>query len=108
MTIIVTTRVGNPSPTVTDTPDGIDYAAEIHVTDEAGITSVWQGSLIFAPDRINRGFAPVGDSRDCWMSPEMIQAIETPWIAAHEHLVNAIVESLRSGEGIETFEVEVP
>jgi len=63
--------------------------------------------LTFAPDRINGGLAPVGDSRDCWMSSEMIEAISTPWVAQHEHLVDAIVHALHGGAQSSTFSVAI-
>ena len=105
--LTVTTRVENPSPTTTDITDGVDYDAEIQIIDEAGIKTVWHGHVTFAPDRVNGGLAPTGDSIDCWMSADLVKAIETPWVAAHKSLVRAIVKSLHGGVGVETFEIEV-
>ena len=107
ITVTVTTRVENPTPTTTDITDGVDYNAEIHITDEAGTKTAWQGHVTFAPDHVNGGLAPTGDAIDCWMSAHLIKAIETPWVAAHESLVRAIVKSLSDGAGVETFEIEV-
>lgn len=105
-TITVTTRVETPTPTRTDVADGIDYSAEIQITDEIGEKHRWVGAVTFAPDHVNGGLVPVGDSIDCWMTAPLVKAIETPWVAAHPALVKAIVKSLRGGAGVETFEIE--
>lgn len=103
--ITITIRVENPRPTRTDVDGGVDYDAAIAVTDEAGVTSRWSGHVTYEPDPVNGGLVPTGHARDCWMSSDLIAAIETSWIAAHDQIVHAIVKSLGGGEGVETFEV---
>lgn len=104
--ITVTTRVTRPRPTGTDVNLGVDYDAELSVTDEAGVTSMWTGELTYAPGH-DGNLEPYGNGLDHWMTHGIIKALETPWIAAHERLVDAIVESLGGGEGVETIQVSL-
>lgn len=107
LTIAVTTRVENPSPTTTGVKDGVDYDAEMMVTDEAGATYKWRGAVTYAPAQYDGKLVPYGPSIDHWMSGPLVKAINTPWIAAHSKLVKAIVKSLGGGEGTESFDVTV-
>jgi len=107
LTIAVTTRVENPRPTSTGVKAGVDYDAEIMVTDEAGITSRWSGEVTYAPSRHDGTLVPYGPSVDYWMSGSLIKALNEPWIAAHGKLVKAITKSLMGGEGIESFDVSL-
>lgn len=103
--IAVTTRVDNPRPTTTGVKNGIDYDAEVLVTDEAGITSRWSGEVTYAPSQYDGALIPYGPSIDHWMSGSLIKALNEPWIAAHRKLVKAITKSLGGGEGVESFDV---
>lgn len=104
--IQVTTRVESPTPTTTDVEGAVDYQAEICLVDEAGHRRRYYGVVTYAPD-VNGGLRPVGDSLDCWVGPDLMAAIRTPWVAAHEALVRGIVKSLAGGPGVESFEVEL-
>jgi hypothetical protein len=105
-TIAITTVVENPRPTSTGVAKGVDYDADIMVTDEAGITTRWRGELTYAPQH-DGTLVPYGNSVDYWMSGSLIKALNTPWIAAHSKLVKAITKSLGGGEGTESFDVSL-
>lgn len=105
ITVHVTTRVESPSPTSTDVEGGVDYQAEIRLVDEAGQAHRWSGQVTYAPDHEAGRLRPVGDSRDCWISRELLAALETPWVAAHDDLVRRIVRSLGGGPSVESYEV---
>jgi hypothetical protein len=105
LAIAVTTRVENPRPTTTGVKNGVDYDAEVMVTDEAGITSRWSGEVTYAPAQADGSLVPYGPSVEHWMSGSLIKAINEPWIVAHGKLVKAITKSLGGGEGIESFDV---
>lgn len=104
MTITIETRVENPRPTTTGVTGGVDYDASLWVTDEAGERSHWGGELTYAPGA-DGALQPYGGSVDHWIGDSLMDAIRTPWIAAHERLVAAIVRSLGDGPGVETIEV---
>lgn len=105
--ITIATNVTNARPTTTGVSDGVDYDAEVAVTDEDGITTRWSGKLTYAPTRYDGGLAPFGDAVDHWMSDSLLKAINEPWIAAHGKLTKAIIKSLGSGEGAESIDVEI-
>jgi len=107
LTIVVTTRVEKPRPTTTGVKNGVDYDAEVVVTDEAGITSRWSGEVTYAPAQYDGTLVPYGPSVDYWMSGSLISALKEPWIAAHGKLVKAITKSLGGGEGTESFDVSL-
>ena len=107
LTIAITTRVENPRPTTTGVKDGVDYDAEVMVTNEAGITSRWRGEVTYAPAQYDGALVPYGPSVDYWMSGSLIKAINEPWIAAHGKLVKAITKSLGGGEGTEFLDVSL-
>lgn len=107
-TITIETSVSNPRPTDVGVRDGVDYDAELWVTDETGERFGWRGELTYAPAQHDHDqLVPYGGGIDHWMSSDLISAIRTPWIAAHQSLVDAIVQSLGSGEGNETIEVRL-
>ncbi len=104
-TIVVETRVTGHRPTEYGVRNGVDYDAELWVTD-AGVRHAWQGALTYAPDPGRAGeLAPYGGAIDHWMSAELVRALRTPWVAAHQRLVDAIVQSLGDGPGVETITV---
>src|SRR4051812_36862638 len=102
--IRVETIVRNARPTSYDVHDGVDYDAWLTVTDEAGITSAWRGELTYSPDH-DGNLVPYGTSIHTWMSAGLIRGVREPWIAAHDRLVDAIIEALGGGVGEEEFTV---
>ncbi len=108
LTIEVETRVGSPRPTATDVTGGVDCDAEVWLVDEAGERHGFRGEVTYAPDLGRSGdLAPYGGAVDHWMSDELVRALRTPWVAAHPRLVEAIVESLAGGPGVEQIAVEI-
>lgn len=108
--ILVETRVGRPRPTITGVRDGVDFDADLWITDECGDRYHWRGALTYAPapdPRQGGELVPYGGDVDHWMSGSLVAALRAPWIAAHADLVDAVVAQLGTGEGAATVSVQV-
>jgi hypothetical protein len=103
--ITIETSVARPRPTTTGVPHGIDYDADLWITDEAGVRHHWAAGLTYAPDPGRGDLVPYGNAIDHWMGDELVSAIRRPWVAAHPRLVEVIINSLGDGPGDETIEV---
>jgi len=106
-TITVATRVENPRPTTTGVEGGVDYDAELTLTHESGATSQWRGEVTYAPAQYDGRLIPCGPPVDRWMSDSLTRALREPRIARHRKLLEAITESLGSGEGIKSSDVSI-
>lgn len=105
-TITISTRVESPRPTSTSVSRGVDFDGVLSVVDETGERYSWRGTLTYAPDGLGR-LAPFGDGLDHWMSAGLAGAVAAPWIAAHDVVVRAIVDSLGGGAGAEDVVVDL-
>lgn len=102
MTITIETLVTRPRSTDTGVRDGVDYDAEVRITDAAG-TRVLTGELTYAPDGYSGALVPFGDCVDMWMTGRLMDDLA----AIGGEVERAIIKSLAGGKGREMIEVSL-
>jgi hypothetical protein len=101
MTITIETLVTRPRNTDTGVRDGVDYDAEVRITDADGAVRQLTGELTYAPDAYSGELRPYGPAVDYWMTGRLMADVAS----LGGEIARTIIASLAGGKGRETIEV---